>query len=40
MVDKFNKFMKESYPKDYEKYIIDFTELNYSDVDAIRASLV
>jgi hypothetical protein len=38
MVDKFNKYMKETYPANYEKYIIDFTNLNYSDVESLRAS--
>ena len=38
MVDKFNKFMKDEYPKDYEKYIIDFPSLDYSDVESIRAA--
>ncbi len=35
-VDAFNKFIKESYPKDYEKYIIDFPSLDYSDIEAIK----
>lgn len=36
MVDRFNKFIKEAYPKDYEKYIIDFSSLNYSDIEMLK----
>ncbi|NJO68556.1 MAG: hypothetical protein HC830_04100 [Bacteroidetes bacterium] len=37
-IDKFNKFLQTSYPQDYENYIIDFTKLNYRDVDSLKAA--
>jgi len=36
--DRFNKFLKETYPKDYEKYIMDFSNLSNSDVETIRTA--
>ena len=38
MIDRFNKFMKNQYPKEYENYIIDFNGLNYSDVESIKTA--
>jgi hypothetical protein len=36
MVDRFNKFLKNNYPANYEEYLVDFAALNYSDINAIR----
>jgi hypothetical protein len=38
MVDRFNKFMIEKYPQNYEKFIINFNTLDFSDIDALRAA--
>ncbi len=38
MIDKFNKFVEEKYPKDYEKIIIDFNSLDYSDIESLRTT--
>lgn len=37
-VDKFNKFLEDSYPDKFENYVINFRELNYNDFDSIRSS--
>jgi hypothetical protein len=37
-VDRFNKFIKDSFPNDYEKYIVDFSTINNGDIEAIKAS--
>jgi hypothetical protein len=36
MIDKFNKFMKEKYPTNYENYIVDFSALDFSDVNSLK----
>jgi hypothetical protein len=36
MIDKFNQFLKEKYPKDYEKIIIDFSSLNFNDIQSLK----
>ena len=35
-IDMFNKFLKKEYPNNYENYIINFKELDYSDINALR----
>lgn len=37
-VDEFNKFLESSYPHKYEQYIINFRELNYSEIDSLKAA--
>jgi hypothetical protein len=36
MKDKFNIFLRKTYPNDYDKYIADFSSLNNSDVEGIN----
>jgi hypothetical protein len=36
-IDMFNKFLQKTYPDDYEKYIIDFQKLDYSDIEQLKA---
>jgi hypothetical protein len=35
---RFNKFIRDSFPNDYEKYLIDFSTINNGDIDAIKAA--
>lgn len=35
-IDKFNDFLKKKYPSKMEDYVINFQELDYSDVNALR----
>ena len=35
-IDQFNKFLSTTYPTDYEHYVIDFKQLDYSNVEQIR----
>ena len=35
-IDKFNDFLKQKYPSKMEDYVINFQELNYSDVNSLR----
>ena len=35
-IDKFNEFLKKKYPSKMEDYVINFQELDYSDVNALR----
>jgi hypothetical protein len=35
-IDIFNNFLQKQYPKDYEKYIIDFATMDYSDLQSLR----
>jgi len=35
-IDSFNNFLKKQYPSNYKNYIINFQELNYSDVNSLR----
>lgn len=35
-IDIFNRFLQKQYPKDYEKYIIDFTSIDYSNIQSLR----
>jgi hypothetical protein len=37
-VDDFNKFLETSYPDEYENYIINFRELNYREIDSLKAT--
>lgn len=35
-IDMFNEFLKKKYPNNYENYIINFKELDYSDINSLR----
>jgi hypothetical protein len=35
-IDLFNRFLQKEYPKDYEKYIINFSSVNYTDMQSLR----
>ncbi len=35
-VDQFNKFLTETYPNDYEKFVIDYSNLDYSNLESIK----
>jgi hypothetical protein len=35
-IDQFNDFLKNKYPSDVENYVINFKELDYSDIDKLR----
>lgn len=35
-IDVFNRFLQKQYPKDYEKYIIDFATIDYSNIQSLR----
>jgi hypothetical protein len=35
-IDIFNSFLQKQYPKDYEKYIIDFASIDYSNIQSLR----
>lgn len=36
MVDMFNRFLKETYPSSFDRYILNFDSLNYSDIESLR----
>ncbi len=36
MIDLFNRFMSEEYPKDYENYMLNTDNLNFSDIESIK----
>jgi hypothetical protein len=36
MIDRFNKFLQTSYPKEYESLLMDYSSLNYTDVNSIK----
>jgi hypothetical protein len=36
LIDKFNRFLKENYPSNYESYFFNFDSVNYSDIESIR----
>jgi hypothetical protein len=35
-IDKFNKFLEDSFPNKYENYVINFDKLDYSDVESLK----
>jgi hypothetical protein len=35
-VDQFNEFLKKKYPAQYENYVINFSSLDYSNIEALR----
>jgi hypothetical protein len=35
-VDKFNNFLEKKYPSKYEDYVINFQNLDYSDINALK----
>lgn len=35
-IDKFNKFLEDSFPNKYENYVINFNKLDYSDVESLK----
>lgn len=37
-IDMFNEFLKKSYPAEVENYVINYRELDYSDVNKLRAA--
>lgn len=37
-IDKFNKYLKDSFPENYEHYVIDFKNLKYNDIDSLKES--
>jgi hypothetical protein len=36
MIDAFNKFLEQNYPGDYERYVVDYSSLNFSDIQSIK----
>lgn len=37
-IDKFNKYLKDTFPDSYEHYVIDFKSLNYHDIESLKES--
>ncbi|HEX3006115.1 MAG TPA: hypothetical protein VHO90_00710 [Bacteroidales bacterium] len=35
-IDKFNKFLEDSFPDNYEAYVINFRNLDYTDINSLR----
>ena len=35
-IDQFNEFLQKTYPSDYENYVINFQNLDYSDIQSLR----
>ncbi|HEY4788197.1 MAG TPA: hypothetical protein VIH57_19215 [Bacteroidales bacterium] len=35
-IDKFNSFLEKKYPSKYEDYVINFQQLDYSDINALK----
>jgi len=38
MTDKFNKFLKEYFPNDFDKYIYNFSLVRNSDIDSVKVA--
>lgn len=36
MLDRFNNFLQNTYPSEYEKFLVDFSAMSFSDLDAMR----